>query len=651
MKKLFPLVPFLVLCLASPAAGQRATGRVAENAPVRPPETEERMHVVLSGVTLHAVVQYLSFYSGKPVILPPGFPGEKMVDVVSGEQADVPIAKAMSIFASVLRNHRFAMIEEEDYLRIVSESEVGNVPVWDSIPREGLAAETLITIMYDLQYADAATVLTILERLKSPAGKLLAPEGTNRLVMTDYGSALSGMMKIVKRMDVERTGTVVDTYRCENASVEALAGLATSFVTNLKAGAGPIRAKRLEHFAVERHSATNSLILYGDPEDIARVKAHLREFDVKPEEEARKYHRYPVLNRDAKELKDVLDKLFASTASETNSVGGTRAIITADVVYNELIVTATKARYDEMKTVIEELDRPSAQVVIESAMVELTLDKLLDLGVELSTIDAPGAAARGFAGTTFGISTITAEGRQPVLPVSGGLTGGIFKDSAFQIPALVQLAQRDSDVSLIISPSVTAHNNKKATITIAEEREQAKREVSPEGETNIITVGGTSAAKVELEITPHINEKGTVRLNIVVVIEQFLPSTEVSGIKLTNKTSRKATTEVTVPDGYTVAIGGLTSNVMADSVSKVPILGDIPGLGFFFRRTVKENQKRNLCVFITPHIFRTVDQLRADAESRKTELHAASLDKKGKSVLPLDLFEKVTGGTSAKENE
>jgi len=671
MSKFLRLLPILILCAAVPAMGQADKGRMvtgrapggqtpvgqaptaqpAKETPAAPAGAEDRMHIVLSGVNLHAVVQYVSLYSGKPVILPGNFPGDRVVDVVSGDTADVPVARAMSIFASVLRNYGFAMIETENFLHIVSEANVGNVPVRDGIPTEGLAAETLVTIVYDLKHADAKTLLQVLNTLKSKAGTLLAPEGANRLVMTDYGPTLSGMLDVVRRLDVEPTGAVVDRYKVENTSVDAMMGLARSFINNLKAGAGPVKAKRLETLAAEQHSPTNSFILYGYPEDIARVKEHLARFDVKPEKEAQNYHSYAVLHRDAKELKSVLDALFASTSSEKDLASGGRAIITADEVNNEMIVTATPARYEQVLSVIKKLDRPSAQVVIESAMVELNLDKLFDLGVELGTIDKPGDSMRGFAGTTFDLSTITADGREILVPTSGGLTGGIFKDSAFQIPALVQLAQKDSDVSLIISPSVMTRDNREARILIAEEREYAKREYSPEGETNVITSGGYNDAKVELNITPHINVEGTVRLNIHVVIQQFLPSTEVSGIELTNKTSREAETEVTVPDGYTVVIGGLTSNVMSDSVSKVPILGDIPGLGFLFRRTSKTNEKRNLCVFITPHIFRTVEELRDEAERRKTEMHAASLDKDGESVLPLELLDKVTGGNGAKENE
>ena len=312
---------------------------------------------------------------------------------------------------------------------------------------------------------------------------------------------------------------------------------------------------------------------------------------------------------------------------------------------NELIFTTSLARYEEIRPLVERLDRVVAQVVIESALVELSLEKMLDIGLELSSLDTPGSSPRGFGATTYGLSTVTNEGRVPVLPAMGGFTGGIFKDSAFQIAALIRLAAQDNDVSLLIAPSIMTRDNKEASIAITESRETIEREVSAEGNTTLISSGGSNDAKVELKITPHINEEGTVRLEITTIIQQFLPSSEVEGVPLINKTTRQAITEVMVSDGDTIVIGGLTSTVEVETVSGVPLLRNIPGLGFLFRRTEHTKQQRNLCVFITPHIFRNSEELLEEAKEKRESLKKLRSDKpRGKRDPEQDeTFDKLTG--------
>lgn len=605
---------------------------------------EERLHIALSGVTLHAVVQYISLASGKPVVLPDRFPGNRVVDVVSVEGAEVSGDKAMSIFATVLRGAGYAMIETDNYVQIVPEGKAEGVPLRERLPVSGLAAESLVTFIVDVQHAEATKLAPVLMSLKSRAGSIQVPAGTNRLVITEYGATLRVMLDLLRKLDAKRARYACEVYKARNTSAQSLSRLVRVYVKNLQEGTGPLRSQRLRAFSADPHLPTNSLILYGHMEDIAEVKAHIQRFDVKPEEAARKYHTYAVLHRDAKELKSVLDALMKSVGrGRDKDIGEPAPVITADEINNDLIITATLARYEEILPVIRKLDRPSAQVVIECALVELSMDKLLDLGVELSSLDGPGDRARGFGGTTFGISTITEDDRVPVLPVGGGLIGGIFKDDTFRIAGLIRLAKQDEDVSLIISPSVMTRDNRQATIKISELREYAKREYSAEGNTNVVTSGGFNEAAVELKITPHINEAGLVRLEIETLVDQFLPSTVIEGVELVNKTSRTANTEVTVRDSHTVVIGGLTTTVQVDVVSKVPILGDIPLLGILFRRTQKTNQQRNLCIFITPHIFRTAQELLAERDRKKAELRALSKTRK-RSVLHEDTFEKVTGG-------
>ena len=107
-------------------------------------------------------------------------------------------------------------------------------------------------------------------------------------------------------------------------------------------------------------------------------------------------------------------------------------------------------------------------------------------------------------------------------------------------------------------------------------------------------------------------------MEIASLTEEFEATTiTTAGVPLYNKNSRKATTQVTVPNGATIVIGGLTNTEDTKTIPKVPFLGDIPLLGFFFRNTVTELQQVNLCIFITPHVIRSKENMAQDVRGQK----------------------------------
>ena len=189
-----------------------------------------------------------------------------------------------------------------------------------------------------------------------------------------------------------------------------------------------------------------------------------------------------------------------------------------------LIVIASPDRYAEYLPLFKQIDKPKDQVQIESAIVELSTDRMADLGVELATADVPTATSGmiGAAGTSFGLTTLDANGtgETPVPPPNGGLTAAIFKN--LNIPAIARLSLQDQNVAFIAGPLVTTNDNCKATVDISEERQTQQSIISPEGQTSGITAGPPATASISLEITPHINEEGTVRMEIVSLTEEFL---------------------------------------------------------------------------------------------------------------------------------
>jgi len=609
--------------------------------PVAP--AEGQVTINLAGVNLHVLVEYVSRVTNKPVLLPDRFPGDRVVDVVSAGRGTMSKSKAMEIISTALQGAGYAIIEKADYIQIVPQGTIEGAPLATKTPGPAIGPHALLTTVVEVKNADAAKLAPILTALKSKSGSIQVYPDANKMIITEQGAQLQTMLELVRTLDTKWTENVSVIVKLKSTSVESLQPVVQAYVKTLMQTAEPLVQRRLQSLTVYGHGATNAFVLFGHPEDAAKVQELIRTLDVPAAEASRTYHTYFVLNRDAAELVAVLNNIFAAQKARSGTAEPAPAVI-ADATNAAVVTVATPDRYAEILTLIKTLDKPKAQVLIEAALVEMSTTKLLDLGVELATTDGAGPGVRGFAGTTFGMSSAGASGRVPAVPADGGALAGAMKDSAFNIPVLLLMSQKDEGISFIASPRLVASDNKTATVKISEQREYLKSIVTPEGRTSEVTHGGYLDAGVTLEITPHINEEGTVRLEIKQSTEQFLPSTQTASGPLTNKASRMAQTEVLAPDGTTVVIAGLTRTVESQAVSKVPWLGDLPLLGFFFRRTTTNKEQRNLCIFITPTILRTKDHLAQEAAKRRAEMRHYTDPKKAGVPLPEQTFDEVTGG-------
>jgi general secretion pathway protein D len=195
--------------------------------------------------------------------------------------------------------------------------------------------------------------------------------------------------------------------------------------------------------------------------------------------------------------------------------------------------------------------------------------------------------------------------------------GGIFgmhRGKEWRIPALLTLLGSDSAVNVMSLPRVLTNDNEKAELKVLDKVPTATS--SAAGTSSVQAgFGGFQEAGITLSITPHISEGGYLRLEIDQKISQFTGTSQAIssggktvGILPPGKTQRELKNVITVPDGKTVIIGGLTSRTLQTTVSKVPLFGDIPLLGELFRHTTSDWKRTSLYVFITPHILREDSQ-------------------------------------------
>jgi general secretion pathway protein D len=297
------------------------------------------------------------------------------------------------------------------------------------------------------------------------------------------------------------------------------------------------------------------------------------------------------------------------------ATGERKITITPDKATNSLVVTAIPEDYQALAEVIKRLDIPRRQVYVEAAVVEISMEKTRDLGVEFrSTGDPNNSSEQAFGGTSFGLINQLATDPFALSGLAIGIIEGTitFGGQTFlNIGALVQAIQRTSDVNVLSTPHLLTTDNQEAEIIVASNIPF----VTSTSQTTVSTLTSIERKDVGiiLRFTPQVSEGDKVTLKIFEEISA-IQSTVTAGIDPTQvgptTSKRTAKTTVVVDSKQTIVIGGLFRDDADATEQKIPCIGDIPLLGKLFGRTQDNTRKTNLVIFLTPHIVRTAEDLK-----------------------------------------
>lgn len=363
-----------------------------------------------------------------------------------------------------------------------------------------------------------------------------------------------------------------------------------------------------------------------------------------------KFYFYPVQNANASNLAEILSNISGNINQQTkasNKKKGKQLSIVADKETNSLIIYANPAQYSIIKNAIEDLDVIRPQVFVEALIVEIGVNKTLNLGVKYSrnTLLNPDNANSGLGNLSTpsgfgGVTSQTPEGAR----ASGtgsllGVIGNIISYNGvdyLSYAAFVQALATDREVDILSNPKILTLNNKKATIQVGENR-PFLTSITRDSNNNAIPNYSYKDLGILLDILPQINAGDYVNMEIK------QENTSVSGFAqadlltedrpITSK--RTLITQVVVKSGETIALGGLISDEKVINKTKVPCLGDIPLLGYLFRNQTTSSKKTNLVVFLTPTIVRTAEEQRKISEKalKQTKTPLKEIRKKIKEEL------------------
>ena len=655
-----------IKAIAASALFISASGTIhAQNSAKTAPSVQAGEPVTLNFVNadIEAVARTMATITGRNVVVDPRVKGQ--LNLVA-ERPVSPVA-AFQQFMVALRLQGFTVVEAAGLYKIVPEADAKLQSGSVSVAAPGKAGSSgpmggqIVTQIFKLNYESAGNLVPVLRPLISPNNTININPGTNALVITDYADNLQRLGKIIAAMDVSNASDV-EIIPLQNAIATELAPLVARLIDGgggASASNTPGQTDTFFKTTLLAEPRSNALILRAaNPARVAQVRALVAKLDQAPTagngnaSANGNIHVVYLKNADATQLATTLRAAMAangagaaasspaaSTASATNTNTNTAGLsaamgmgagstsannqpstggqIQADPATNSLVITAPEPQYRQLRAIIDQLDGRRAQVLVESLIAEVNVNKAAQFGIQWQSLIGQNSSVIGVVGNNFNIGGTNlfqlAQGLKAgtSLPSAGMNIGIAGKHNGdYVLGALANLLQTSGDGNVLSTPNLLTLDNEEAKILIGENVPFPTGSYANTGgntsSVNPFTTVERKDVGLTLRVRPQINENGTVKLVIYQETSAVKAGTEKADNGPTT-TKRSIESTVLVEDGSIIVIGGLLQDKYSGGQEKVPFLGDIPGIGALFRSDTRTREKTNLMVFLRPVVLRSGD--------------------------------------------
>jgi general secretion pathway protein D len=531
-------------------------------------------------------------------------------------------------FLALLQVHQFVAVESGGIIRIVPDANARQLVNQDLPSNVRRGSEELVTQVIAVKNVNAAQLVPVLRPLQPQSAHLAAYPSGNILIISDRASNVSRIQRIIERID-QVGDNDVDIIRLEHASSSEVVRVVNTFFQQAAAAEGGGAGGAPRVIADDR---SNSVLIGGEKSSRLRIKTLIAHLDTPLDNGGDTqvvYLQFADAEKIATKLKEQISATVAITgaAPQAGAPGGGVAAsadrtttIWAEPETNALVITAPQKVMRSLRALIDKLDIRRAQVLVEAIIVDVSVNKNAELGVNwavwseendtripvgsfinpvagvnlvdlAAAVDNPsGAAQAGVpSGTTFGLGRINSSG--------------------VNFAAMIRALQSDSNTNVIATPSAVTMDNEEAELKVAQEVPFVTGSYAQTGaggvgnQINPFTTVQRQEVGTILKITPQVNEGGAlVQLKIELESSELAGQTGDANSLITNK--RSVNTNVLIEDGGIVVLGGLIRDSARRGENRVPYLGRIPLIGELFKTRNRAREKANLMVFIRPKILR-----------------------------------------------
>jgi general secretion pathway protein D len=640
-----PRLLTIALCLAA-AAGLASP-------PVRAQKSQAPVTVNFVNADVEAVTRAFAAMINRQIVVDPRVRGT--VTVYSEQPQSVQ--EAYQSYLSAMRGLGFAVVESGGLLKLVPEADAKLQTGTVSIGETGVRGDQVITQIFHLRYENPNNLVAVLRPLISANNTINANPASQSLVITDYADNLQRIGRIIAALD-QPSVTELEVVPLQHAVAADLATLVQRMADTGPTVGVPGAPGVAGSVTVVGDSRSNSLIIRApNAARMAAVRANIAKLDrpssgLGPSGGLWVVH---LKNAEAVKLAIVLRSAFGiqggtggaspstpmqqtqPTASTTQQGTGsaspqatapvtasgqptTGGFIQADPATNSLIITAPEPLYRQVRAMIDELDTRRAQVYIESLVIEVSGDNAADFGLQWQGLLGQSGDKTGlYAGTNLpspsnpGIIDLsrTLAGQGTTIP-GNGLNIALLRNygGTYTLAAIARAMQTQTNTNIVSTPNLVTLDNEEAKIVVGENVPFITGQYTNTG-TGTSSPFQTIERKdvgLTLRIRPQIGEEGTVRMTIYQEQSAVKQDTAAGTSNAGPSTSKRSIeSQVVVDDGQIIVLGGLIQDGYEESKFKVPVLGDIPFLGAFFRSESRTKRRTNLMVFLRPVVLKDAD--------------------------------------------
>lgn len=623
----------LVLTTASALASDR-TGQVHD----------QKITFNFVEVDLPAVTKFVSEITKKNFIFDDRLKGR--ITIIAPSKLSVE--DAFNLFTSVLELKGFTIMPSGvDAYKIIPSSEAKQRGI--EIARNTQPVnESYIARLIPLKNISAEDALKFLQPVVSRDGYISAFGPGNLLLIIDSGLNMEKILSLTENIDQPSLKDSPELVLLKHASADAVARIINDGMSHkTRAAPQPPGGEDAKAVADQR---LNGVVLFGDKGVKESMKSLITLLDVPSPETLGRINVCFLENADAADLAKVLEGIVRSSpprqapgappVAAFEAAGG--ITVSADKASNALIIVASPSDYQSLLQVIRQLDTKRRQVYVEAMIIEATIDRLKDLGTQwrltgkkngdpvviggFGTMNqaALQSVLMGLQGATIG-----GMGNFLDVPVTGINPDGTVRTDTLKVPgfaALFSLSEFKDAINVLSTPQLLTSDNKEAEIVVGENVPFiSKRETDPTRTVSVFSTIERKDVGITLKITPQITEGDYVKLDIYQEISALKQNqTENILVSVGPTTTKRSTrTSVLVRDEQTVVIGGLMQDRDEEIITKVPLLGDIPLLGWVFKSKSHAKTKTNLLVFLTPHVVKESQRLAMITSEKRKEFGEA----------------------------
>ena len=622
----------------------------------------QKVNINFSNLSVNDFVKMVGKITGKNILIDGEIKGK--INFVANKEG-VEKDELIPLLNAILETKKMTLVNKGSYYQVVKSLTAPGLglPVSSNINTGG---RTMKTVIFQLSNVNAAVIRTKIKPLLHKSAKVVSFKKNNLLSVTAYPSTLRSIKALIDKIENKQAKTS-KIVRLQNARVKDI-------FPNIQSMSKSLFPQDIvsEKVDVMQDISGNSIILVGNDRNVQRLEQYIAQLDFEGEGDIQKMHVISLSNSNVEEMEKILSKIVPQMTGSNSTPGGVgkggkpiqKAVIASDLERNALIVLANAEQYQNILATIQQLDVEKSQVYIQAKIVEVNTNLAENIGLKYGL--------NGGSITSNGLFSLAANAGAPALALSSSLLGFLngntetrfdnngnayqtnqraFEfgniDKVFALGAQLDLLKQNGAAQILSRPSVLSTNNKESTIYVGRTQSiLTQAQQSTQGSSAVINNYSREDIGITLKVKPRLSSNNKVSLEIETTIEDILPGSGSAADRPTT-TKRSVKTNAIINHAETIILGGLIKSADGNSVTKIPILGDIPIIGKLFTSKGDSSSKVNVVIYITPYIV----QKSSDLTSLRVYLSELEAVQQQYNQILMAQLEEQTGVTSERRHE